>query len=69
VGKILFSDPYVCTIVITHAICSINIVYTRNLDYYVKKIYAAILIHDPIPYCFTNVPLLTQIKLPICKQS
>jgi hypothetical protein len=27
----LFSDPYVCTIVITHAIYSINIVYT-NVD-------------------------------------
>ena len=25
----LFSDPYVCTIVITHAIYSINIVYTK----------------------------------------
>jgi hypothetical protein len=24
----LFSDPYVCTIVITHVIYSINIVYT-----------------------------------------
>ena len=26
----LFSDPYVCTIVITHAIYSINIVYTNE---------------------------------------
>jgi hypothetical protein len=26
----LFSDPYVCTIVITHAIYSINIVYTKS---------------------------------------
>ena len=26
----LFSDPYVCTIVITHAIYSINIVYTKG---------------------------------------
>ena len=25
----MFSDPYVCTIVITHAIYSINIVYTK----------------------------------------
>jgi hypothetical protein len=27
----LFSDPYVCTIVITHAIYSINIVYTNGV--------------------------------------
>ena len=28
----LFSDPYVCTIVITHAIYSINSVYTNVLQ-------------------------------------
>jgi len=28
---LLFSDPYVCTIVITNAIYSINIVYTKYL--------------------------------------
>ena len=28
----MFSDPYVCTIVITHAIYSINIVYTKSTD-------------------------------------
>jgi hypothetical protein len=34
----LFSDPYVSTIVITHAIYSINIVYTKTYRYRVLQI-------------------------------
>ena len=36
----MFSDPYVCTIVITHAIYSINIVYTKlqSLNKSVKSV-------------------------------
>ena len=33
----LFSDPYVCTIVITHAIYSINIAYTQQKKQTKKK--------------------------------
>ena len=33
----LFSDPYVCTIVITHAMYSINIAYTQQKKETKKK--------------------------------